>query len=108
MRKLFDASEMLVAETLRDIVAFAGYRQSHITWLFVHPAYRQRGIATALVQKLLARMDGSVSLNVVKTNLAARALYAGLGFVVEREFDGEFNGQACPAMRLSLPRANVL
>ena len=66
-----------------------------------------QGLAKALLHGVLAGMDGSVSLNVATRNLAARALYAGLGFVVEREFDGDFVGQACPAMRLTLDVGNL-
>ncbi len=106
MCSLFDASAVVVAEWRDQVLAFAGNRQSHIAWLFVHPLYRRRGLAKALLRCVLADIDGSVTLNVAKSNLAARNLYAGFGFFVEREFDGAFNGQACPAMRLTLAVGN--
>jgi len=45
----------------------------------VDPAWRRRGVATALVQECLARAS-VVRLEVRASNAAARRLYAGLGF----------------------------
>ncbi len=52
----------------------------------------------------LAKPDEMHGIVAAVSVLAARALYTGLGFVVEREFDGDFNGKVCPALRLTFAR----
>jgi ribosomal-protein-alanine N-acetyltransferase len=57
----------------------------HVLNVAVHPAHRRRGVATALVREILreGRAVGAcaVTLEVRRGNLAARQLYAGLGFL---------------------------
>lgn len=48
--------------------------------LAVHPAHRREGRATALLEALVARVDGPVSLTVDPGNEAAQSLYRTLGF----------------------------
>jgi ribosomal protein S18 acetylase RimI-like enzyme len=100
MLKLFDESEILVAVEDEKVVGFAGFRGSSISWLFVHPSHRRKGIASSLVEAVLIKLDRQASLNVAKSNVGARKLYASLGFVTEREFEGQFNGHPCEVMRL--------
>ena len=78
----------------------AGNRGSLITWLFVHPSFRRRGVGTALVKDLLRKLDQPVTLNVALTNGPALSLYQHMGFKVEREFVGDFNGRPCKVARL--------
>jgi len=70
----------------------------------VHPEYRRKGVARALVLEMLARLVGTITLNVATTNVAARNLYKRLGFAVEREFVGQFNRHACPVAKLRFER----
>lgn len=100
MLTLFRESEIVVAEENEKVVGFAGFRDSSISWLFVHPAHRRKGIASSLVETVLTSLEGKASLNVAKGNVGARELYARLGFVIEREFEGRFNGHSCEVMRL--------
>lgn len=100
MMALFHDSQLLVMEDAGRVVGFAGSRGTVITWLFVHPNDRRRGVAAALVRELLAKLDGTITLNVAATNAAARSLYEHLGFTVEREFIGQFNGHSCPVAKL--------
>jgi ribosomal protein S18 acetylase RimI-like enzyme len=100
MQALFRGSQILVAEDSDRIAGFGGNRGSFITWLFVHPAFRRRGVATALVRDMLARLQQPVTLNVMVSNMAARALYERIGFNVEREFQGNFQGRACGVAKL--------
>ena len=104
MMTLFQSSQILVLESGGRIVGFGGSRGTSITWLFVHPEYRRKGVARALVLEMLARLVGTVALNVATTNVAAYNLYKRLGFTVEREFLGQFNGHACPVARLRFER----
>jgi ribosomal protein S18 acetylase RimI-like enzyme len=105
MMALFRNSEKFVAERSERIVGFGGSRGNFITWLFVHPEYRRLGAAQALVRALLARLSGTITLNVATTNVAAYNLYKRLGFTVEREFIGQFNGHACPVAKLRYKKA---
>lgn len=99
---LFRTSNIVVLEAAHRIVAFAGHRDSVITWLFVHPSYRRRGFALDLLRHLLAILPLPIKLNVAATNVAARALYERLGFQLEREFDGMFKEHPCRVCRLRL------
>ena len=100
MQTLFRESQVFVMEDANCIVGFGGNRGNSISWLFVHPAHRRRGVATALVQAITSRLKGSVTLNVATDNIAARRLYERLGFTVEREFTGHFKGHPCRICRL--------
>ena len=100
MMALFRDSEITVMEHAGRLVGFAGSRENSITWLFVHPSFRRIGVATALVRTIVARLEPPVTLNVVGTNVAARAVYERIGFKLEREFTGQFHGRPCPVARL--------
>ena len=100
MKVLFHESQILVVEDSDRIVGFGGSRGTIITWLFVHPNHRRKGVASALVRELLARLDGTITLNVATTNTTACNLYKRMGFTVEREFIGKFNGHSCSVAKL--------
>ena len=102
MRKLFAGSTVTVAELNSRVVGFAGSRSNFITWLFVHPGFRKTGVASALLNELLASLGWPVTLNVASGNVPARSLYGRFGFHVEREFVGMFQGTPCPVARLRL------
>lgn len=59
-------------------------QRAYLSRLYVLPGYRRQGIATALVQHLCACAKGlgyaEVSVGVDHANLAARQLYARMGF----------------------------
>jgi ribosomal protein S18 acetylase RimI-like enzyme len=95
MQALFRGSEVFVAEDSGLVAGFGGSRGSFITWLFVHPAFRRKGIATALILFMLGRLSKPVTLNVMTNNAPARALYEGIGFNIVREFQGSFQGNPC-------------
>jgi ribosomal protein S18 acetylase RimI-like enzyme len=100
MQALFRGSQILVAEVAHRIAGFGGSRGSFITWLFVHPAFRRKGVATALVREMLGRLQQPVTLNVMMSNAPARNLYERIGFKVEREFQGNFQGNPCKVAKL--------
>jgi ribosomal protein S18 acetylase RimI-like enzyme len=100
MRALFRDSQIIVMVEDDRVAGFAGSRDSYITWLFVHPSCRRRGVATALIGEMLGRLASPVTLNVAMTNAAALALYQRIGFTVEREFAGQFQGNPCRAAKL--------
>lgn len=100
MKALFQDSEIQVAECVGRVVGFAGTRGNRITWLFVHPAHRRQGVAESLLHHMLRELHGAVTLNVAKSNQAAVRLYKRLGFTIDSEFTGNFNGHLCQVMRL--------
>ncbi|MGK7930028.1 MAG: GNAT family N-acetyltransferase [Microcystaceae cyanobacterium] len=61
-----------------------GDRYTHIFLLYVKPAYRRQGIATALLEKAqtwaINRGDRQIGLQVFGNNKPALSLYQGLGF----------------------------
>ena len=97
----FHATQMLVVGIDGEVVGFAGYRGNYISWLFVHPRYRRRGVATALASAILDKLNGEVELNLAATNDAARGLYTALAFRVKREFEGEFEGVPVRVVRMA-------
>ena len=97
---LFRDSAILVAVDDERVIGFGGHKDNCISWLFVHPAYRRQGVARALLMGLMAQLQGPVSLNVGRWNLAARKLYEGLGFATVREFTGTFQGHAVEVLTL--------
>ncbi|MEO8005452.1 MAG: N-acetyltransferase [Betaproteobacteria bacterium] len=100
MLALFRDSQIIVMVEDDRVAGFAGSRDFFITWLFVHPSCRRRGVATALIGEMLGRLAGPVTLNVATSNAAACALYQRMGFTVEREFTGQFQGTLCKVARL--------
>jgi ribosomal protein S18 acetylase RimI-like enzyme len=67
--------------------------RSHLARVIVRPDVRGQGIGTTLVEALLSRAAEAgatvATLNVYRDNLAAAALYAGLGFVRAERPSGE-------------------
>jgi ribosomal protein S18 acetylase RimI-like enzyme len=100
MKALFHESEIFVAERDNQVVGFAGTRGNYISWLFVHPHHRRARVAENLIQEAIRELHGTIELNVAESNVAASCLYERLGFVVQREFFGSFNGQNCQVVRL--------
>jgi ribosomal protein S18 acetylase RimI-like enzyme len=100
MMALFRDSHIVVAEESNRVIGFSGNRGTFITWLFVHPLSRRKGIATALICEILGRVDRPVTLNVVVSNIPALALYRRNGFTIEREFLGQFQGIPCKVAKL--------
>lgn len=100
MKALFRDSEIIVAVEGDRLVGFTGSHGNFITWLFVHPSFRRRGVATRLLSEVLRRLNPPVTLNVATSNVAARALYERVGFKIEREFMGRFRGTPCAVTKL--------
>ena len=59
--------------------------------------YRKRGVATALIESMMNSTDGkSVSLDVLKSNAGAIALYEKLGFKIIEENEGYASNRPLP------------
>lgn len=100
MQALFRDSGVLVGEVHDQVVGFAGTKGNYVSWLFVNPDFRRKGLGTLLLREAMAPLHGAVELNVAKNNQPARALYEGVGFKVVKEFVGEWNSYECHVARL--------
>ena len=103
LRYFFD-SEVLVYEENERILGFIGRKKNVISWLFVHPEHRRKGIARSLLKELMETYQGPLKLNVAKNNKPAMTLYESLGFEVFEEFEGDMYGNVIPAVRMRLHR----
>jgi [ribosomal protein S18]-alanine N-acetyltransferase len=79
------AGGCLVALAEERVAGFLAFRQvaegeCEILNLAVAPEARRRGLATALIEELIAERPGTLFLEVRSSNAAARNLYAHLGF----------------------------
>lgn len=83
------ADRVYLVATQETVVGFGGVmilgEEAHITNLLVAPTERRKGIArrlmVALIEASLSSGARHLTLEVRKTNHAARSLYAGLGLV---------------------------
>ena len=91
MLQLFKESNIYVFEQ-GIILGFVGQRDNYISWLFVHPDHRYKNIGSCLVSWLLSTLNGTITLTVAKSNVAAIKLYTKLGFKVAKEFNGNYQG----------------
>jgi len=98
--RLFGESRIVVAEEGGTILGFGGNNGNYISWLFVHPLHRRRGVARMILHHILDQLKKPATLNVFKNNRAARGLYRQFGFEIEREFTGNLNGFQTKAMTL--------
>lgn len=99
---------MLEAAPDGFVMVQAAADEAEILTLAVRPAARRRGVATALVEMAARRAElagaGRLFLEVAEDNLAARALYARLGFepVGRRpRYYARANGPAVDALLLA-------
>jgi [ribosomal protein S18]-alanine N-acetyltransferase len=73
----------MVDDRIRGYVICSRYDTVwHVMNVAVDPAQRRRGIATALIERVLARVepDAQLTLEVRRSNAAAITLYEGFGF----------------------------
>jgi len=56
----------VIATISNKLVGFLTLEDNYINWVFTVPEYRKRGIASAMLEKLLKQKKGNISLNVLK------------------------------------------
>lgn len=89
------------------VVARVAGGEAEILTLAVAPQARGKGLGRALLCEAIAKAEqlgaGEMFLEVGSGNPAARALYAGLGFVGVGARKAYYRGQDALVLRLSLP-----
>jgi ribosomal protein S18 acetylase RimI-like enzyme len=77
---------------------------AEIRGLFVHPDYRGFGVAKKLMKHVFDLFDEqNLELNVVQSNKVALALYRALGFEVNAQIQGEYNGVGVEVLTMQRP-----
>jgi len=87
----FNESDIYVYQE-QKIVGFIGLFGSEIRMLFVHPTARGKGIGKLLLEFLLSKISGEMSLNIVRSNFPAKNLYSAYGFQIIDEYKTSYNG----------------
>lgn len=76
---LFD-NPVLVAEWEGQVAGFIAASAEEITWLYVDPAYQRKGIAKALVARVIEEGGDVIELEVLDGNQSAIGFYESMGF----------------------------
>ena len=97
------ADSLVLVATVDDVpVGFVTAVEFYIDLLFVDPLYSRRGIASALLKALFARLPtGTLT---VEASITARACFERLGFVVVAEQAVEARGETFVNYRMEKVR----
>ena len=96
--KLKKATIYVCEET--EILGFCGFTGNHINWLFVSPEHRNKGVASALLTRILPEVGLGVTLTILASNKSACNLYFKFGFVEESEFSVKYQEQELTVKKL--------
>ena len=99
----FYEGRTFVATSGDSLVGFVTIENEELTWLYVEPSLRGRGIGRALVEHVLPMLGRDAFLLCAAGNLPARRFYEECGFVLAAEFPGSAEGIPTACVRLCLP-----
>ena len=93
----------LIASIEGAPIGFIDYSASkhHIKYLFVKPAFQERGIGMALLDAVHTRIDQTITVNVLCKNEKAILWYLARGFRVVHLWQEQFNGKKTAWVKLS-------
>lgn len=97
-----------VAEVAGRPVGYARWTSTWLDDLYVAPSHAGRGIGSALLDLVKARLPGGFCLWVFEMNGPARAFYARHGLVELEHTDGSGNEERSPDVRMAWPGAEPL
>lgn len=105
---LFEYPGLFVAEQEGRVVGFAACTQEELAWLYVDPAHMRRGVGKMLLAHALHAFPEIDSIEVLKGNTPAAALYQSFGFQIAGTEKGRMPGnEAYPVevwvLRRTLP-----
>ena len=96
---MIDRGWVSVAERAGAVSGFAACDGENVHALYVAVSARRLGVGSALLGRLQAQVN-RLSLWTFQANSAARAFYAGHGFVMVEKTGGAGNDEGLPDMRL--------
>lgn len=106
---------LLVAEDAEQIVGFANFSpvkddKTELAAIYLYPAYKGKGIGTALLQKGIRLMEDikEITLHVEKENEVGINFYKAKGFNKVDEFEEDLNGFTLKTVKMkkNLPLNN--
>jgi putative acetyltransferase len=94
-RERLSGLHTIIAEEGNVVAGFAAYTlQGYLDFLYVHPSFARRGVATHLYQKVEWELQGLAVAKVTShVSLAARPFFDRQGFSVDAEEMAECRGQ---------------
>lgn len=95
-----DGDEVWVAEAGGEVVGYARFTRTWLDDLYVDPDHAGRGVGTALLELVKARLPRGFGLWVFVVNEPARAFYADRGLVERERTDGSANEERAPDIRM--------
>ena len=87
-----------------EILGFGAIFDSEIRALFVSPDARGQGIGKRLLESLLSKSSGDISLWVTSSNTPAKHLYESYGFEVSSKFIATYNKQDVLVSKMLRPK----
>ena len=99
----FNESDVYVYEE-KEVVGYCANYYSEIRAIYVHSKNRGKGLGTMMLEFLLSKLDGEISLNVARSNYPAQELYKKYGFEVVNEFTTSYNGVEAVANKMILKK----
>ena len=96
---LFRNSDIYVYEG-KKIYGFATISDRCISWLYVHPDYRSKGIGSNLLKFILNNYSYPVILNVTKSNINAIRFYKWHGFEITKSFNVLVQGKKVDVIQM--------
>jgi ribosomal protein S18 acetylase RimI-like enzyme len=103
----FFASQTVVACCGDAVVGFISRNGAYITWLYVEPAFHQRGIGRRLLDHALRQIGPQAWTNIIAGNEPALRLYRAAGLEVVCTKPGDCDGHPCHTIRLALPTSRM-
>ena len=100
LRGRLGEDEVWVAESGDDVVGYARFTPTWLDDLYVLPSHAGRGVGSALLDVVKARLPGGFSLWVFEMNAPALAFYASHGLVEREHTDGSENEERAPDLRM--------
>lgn len=97
----FTESDVIVFDD-RAVLGFAATFTDQLRALFVDGESRGKGVGQALLNSVVARGTGGVSLNVAKSNVDAQRFYARNGFSITGETARQYSGVEITYLKMQL------
>lgn len=98
---LFDY-RVVVAQEDGQTAGFAAFSEDELAWLYVAPDKRRKGVGSALIDYALSQINGDVTVEVLRGNEPALAVYRKAGFVLQKTVSGQMPGNE--AFRVTVHR----